>query len=400
MYQSLIDDKIAFEQKKQKKSLFGTIFTTLNENIWELLMKLIIGYSIIQHWWSVWLMTMTLLYISQIRSFFYTIFSSKSNYEDTIDEFQRLELYLNMTTPKEIIIHEKHTLIDTITLQDISFAYPKISPEEIKSYEIMLNRLKKLWETNPSERIKDNIHFLQDAFAEADIQPVDVIKHISYTFEKWKIYGIVWQNGAWKTTLANILMWYFSNYTGDIYFNTTEQKNLQMTMHDTLFWVITQEPFIIYSYSIKQNILLWVEKQYSDQELQIYLEKFGLREKIAKLRKWLDSDLGYDADFSWWERQLLVLLRVILQDRPVLIIDEWTNQLDANNESLVMQELLKNKHNKIIIFITHRMTTIKKADTIICMENNTFSSIWSHNELITQKNIYTEFWNKQVVDKY
>jgi ATP-binding cassette subfamily B protein len=55
-------------------------------------------------------------------------------------------------------------------------------------------------------------------------------------------------------------------------------------------------------------------------------------------------------------------------------MDEGTNQLDAENEILVMQELLKNKKNKIIIFITHRMTTIRKADIIYCLDKGTISS--------------------------
>jgi len=77
-------------------------------------------------------------------------------------------------------------------------------------------------------------------------------------------------------------------------------------------------------------------------------------------------------------------------------MDEWTNQLDAENELKVMNELLKNKKDKIIIFITHKMTTIKKADTIYCLENGSISNIWTHNQLLNYDNIYNNFWKKQV----
>ena len=63
-----------------------------------------------------------------------------------------------------------------------------------------------------------------------------------------------------------------------------------------------------------------------------------------------------------------------------------------------MQELLKNKKDKIIIFITHRMTTIKKADSIICLEDHTISNIGTHESLVNTKNPYSDFWQKQVVE--
>ena len=77
-------------------------------------------------------------------------------------------------------------------------------------------------------------------------------------------------------------------------------------------------------------------------------------------------------------------------------MDEWTNQLDAENEILVMEELLKNKSDKIIIFITHRMTSIRKSDEIFCLENWKITHKWTHRELLKWKNIYNNFWKKQV----
>jgi ATP-binding cassette subfamily B protein len=78
-------------------------------------------------------------------------------------------------------------------------------------------------------------------------------------------------------------------------------------------------------------------------------------------------------------------------------MDEWTNQLDAENEILVMEELLKNKADKIIIFITHRMTSIRKADKIFCLENWNITDQWTHQELLKWDNIYKSFWEKQVI---
>ena len=61
-----------------------------------------------------------------------------------------------------------------------------------------------------------------------------------------------------------------------------------------------------------------------------------------------------------------------------------------------MDELLKYKENKIVIFITHRMTSIRKVDTIYCLKNGTIQTSGTHNELIKENNVYREFWHKQV----
>jgi ABC-type multidrug transport system fused ATPase/permease subunit len=139
-----------------------------------------------------------------------------------------------------------------------------------------------------------------------------------------------------------------------------------------------------------------VFEKVSDKKIVELLEKFHLKKKIFKNRQWLDAQIWYDNDFSWWEKQILVLIRTMLQDRKILIMDEWTNQLDAENEALVMNELLKNKSDKIIIFITHRMTSIRKADKIFCLEKWKITNKWTHAELLKSWNIYKEFWDKQV----
>jgi ABC-type bacteriocin/lantibiotic exporter with double-glycine peptidase domain len=79
-------------------------------------------------------------------------------------------------------------------------------------------------------------------------------------------------------------------------------------------------------------------------------------------------------------------------------MDEWTNQLDAENEILVMQELIEKKSNKIIIFITHRMSTISRSDMIYCLEWWSISASGSHRDLLARDdNAYARFYRVQVL---
>ena len=122
-----------------------------------------------------------------------------------------------------------------------------------------------------------------------------------------------------------------------------------------------------------------------------------MKNKIKNNPKWLDAEIWNDIDFSGWEQQIICFIRLLLQDKKIIIMDEWTNQLDAENEILVMNELLKHKHDKIIIFVTHRMSTISKADEIYCLEDWIISDFWNHKELLQRENAYSRFYKAQVL---
>ena len=94
----------------------------------------------------------------------------------------------------------------------------------------------------------------------------------------------------------------------------------------------------------------------------------------------------------------MAFIRLLLQDRPIVIMDEGTNQLDAENEILVMNKLLEKKSEKIIIFITHRMSTISRADDIYCLEHHSITHHGAHSELLAEgKNAYARFYTAQVL---
>ncbi len=149
-------------------------------------------------------------------------------------------------------------------------------------------------------------------------------------------------------------------------------------------------------FTIKQNLLLWVDKEYSDEELYDLLSMFDLDGKIRKLRNGLNTLYSYDCDLSWWQQQIIALLRVYLQDKPIMILDEGTNQLDATNEIKIMNLLLKNKQNKIIIMISHRMTTLNKADYLFCLEGWKITDQGAPWELRKKDTLFKRFWNEQV----
>ena len=379
----------------QKKNLVLSIFSFIIENISEMWVKLVIGYWIFFWTTSIWTMTMSILYIWRLEEFFTFVRSFKWELDEFKDNLLKLDLFLDLVDTSSI---KKINELDFSSIKFISvdFKYPNFAETELKYLEITENRIKKY--SNNWEYEKDELHLIEESRKELKkINPI-ILNKINLNFESWKTYWLVWKNWAWKTTITSLLMNFFSNYTWNILINSDEAKLISRESFVSNISVINQIPYIISGFSVRENLMLWVNKYYKDERIIELLEKFNLKDKIFKSRKGLDSRIWYDNDFSWWEKQLIVLIRTILQDKKVLIMDEGTNQLDAENEILIMNELLKNKKDKIVIFITHRMTTIKKADVIYCLDKWKIEFSWSHKELMSSNNVYSDLYNKQLGD--
>ena len=388
--------QLSLTQKLQKTETLFDMWWFVVQNIGSTITKWLVGYFVLQGTQSIWFMTMTLLYMTQFENIiqdFQNMNFQKNRFEDGV---RKLTLFLWLTTSTQKEASPTSLVMGDISFTDVTFHYPNISHLELKYFDIIEKRIKK-YGNKPSESQQDELHTIMEARKEAKITPPTILQDISCHFTRWNVYGIVWRNGAGKTTLTHLILWFFENYKWNISLGNLNYSQLDNQELYQSFSIVTQVPYILMDFSIRENLLLWVEKNYSDEELYSQLKRYRLDNKIKKLRLGLDTKIGYDSDFSGWEKQLLALVRTILQDRYLIIMDEGTNQLDAENEILVMEELLRNKKDKIIIFITHRMTTIRKADIIYCLDEWTISNRWTHKELLQGNNIYKNFWEKQVV---
>ena len=354
--------------------------------------KAVIGRSIFQATASVWSLAMTVALLSSLSWYVSNLVRTKQYADDNKEKLAMLELYLDATHTPDGWVSD--ISFDKITLCGLRFAYPTFTQYELKYFDIMLQKLE--LDDHLDEHALNKLHALQEAKKTAKEESIEVLHGLDCEFSRGSVYGIVWKNGAGKTTLMHLLMSYFNTYTGDIYRWDYKQWDLSFDHFEDHISVIEQEPFLLRWFSIRDNILAWVSAHVTDDYLYELLWRFGLDKVIREYRKWLDTIYSYDCNFSWWQEQLISLIRVYLQDKQVMILDEWTNQLDAENESKIMQMLLENKQDKIIIMISHRMTTLQKADYLYCLEKWTITDQWSPTELRNQDSLFAKFWDEQV----
>lgn len=396
-YRSILTHHRNHKQKGEYVEIITSILWFLGSSVGEVTIKCIVGYAVFQGTQSIGMVALVTGYSGKIGNILSSILGMRTSYKITKFQLDTLNLFVKMFVPIGTYKNSKKVSISHIQFQNVSFEYPEMHEYEreyLAIVEMFFWSMKNQQETWQWENLQK---FITDANSLTENK--EVLKDISLSFEKWKIYGIVGKNGAGKTTLMHLLAWFYRSHSGMISINDQDTRNWKTTYYSEQVAFLSQVPFSLQWWaSIRQEILFWVIKEVSDEAIYKLLEEFGLKQKIEKLTKWLDSMLGDDVEFSGWEQQILAFIRLLLQDRPIVIMDEGTNQLDAENEIFVMNKLLEKKSEKIIIFITHRMSTISRADEIYCLEHHSITHHGTHSELLAEgKNTYARFYTAQVL---
>jgi len=394
-YQILLDKEVENWVQKDFSTLSRDVTRLINSSLLDITLKLIVWYGVFYWTASVGMVVLVISSMHVIESIVNDILNFKQKYSDYIFRQESIVLILQICEKVWNVNYEEK--IDKIEFKNIIFSYPNLAKYEKDYLDIVQKHIiwKDLWDNRLDKRIKSMIENIEEEiWKDNDI----ILNNLNFTFEKWKVYWIVGKNWAWKTSIMYLLAWFFRNYSGEILLNSTNSIDFTTTSFLDKVSFLNQVPFDMWwNSTIRENLLLWSSENIDDNKIYHYLEKFWLDKKIKKQKKWLDAMIWDDIEFSGWETQIIAFIRILLQDRDIIIMDEWTNQLDAENEIKVMNELLKNKHDKIIIFVTHRMSTISKADEIYCLEDWFFANHWKHKDLLKSgENLYAKFYKTQI----
>ena len=159
--------------------------------------------------------------------------------------------------------------------------------------------------------------------------------------------------------------------------------------------VVLQENYF-FSGSVRENIAL--PKQSASLEEIIYAAKLaGADEFIQKLPKGYDTFLEENAaNLSGGQKQRLAIARALLTNPPILIFDEATSALDPESEEVIRRNLRAIAKGRTVLIVSHRLSIISHADSIIVIDNGEISDSGSHQELVSRPGIYQEFWNQQM----
>ena len=205
--------------------------------------------------------------------------------------------------------------------------------------------------------------------------------------------AIVGPTGAGKTTLVNLLMKFYDITSGDIKIDGISINELtRENVHD-LFIMVLQDTWL-FEGTIKENIIYNMENV-SDERVKQVCKEVGLHHFIKTFPHGYDSKLAENDSVSVGQRQLLTIARGMIENRPFLILDEATSNVDTRTEELVQKAMDKIAEGKTSFIIAHRLSTIKNADLILVINNGNIIEQGTHEELMKKEGSYAELYNSQ-----
>jgi len=222
----------------------------------------------------------------------------------------------------------------------------------------------------------------------------DVLDALHLDLPAGKRLALVGPSGAGKTTLANLLLRFWDYSRGEITLGGCDLRQISPENARRCFGVIAQKTYL-FTGTLRDNLLLACPSA-SNEVIETALVKAGLLEWVAELPSGLDTWAGERGiQISGGERQRLAIARCLLQDAPILLLDEPTANLDALTEARLLDSLSDVMQGRSVLWITHRLAGLEMVDEIAVMQNGRIVQRGTHTELVHQEGLYRRLWTLQ-----
>lgn len=236
----------------------------------------------------------------------------------------------------------------------------------------------------PIESIKGDVRFDRVSFS-YDNEPI--LKDVSFSVQSGETVAFVGPTGAGKTTIINLLSYFYETDQGHIFIDGIDMKKIQKESLRQKMGFVLQDSFLFQG-SIRENIR-YGRLDATDDEVEEAAKKANAHDFIVRLQNGYDTELKQDGGgISQGQKQLLSIARAILADPSILILDEATSSIDTITEMRIQEALQRLMKGRTSFMIAHRLNTIEQADRIYVLQDGEITEHGSHEDLISQKGFY------------
>lgn len=241
--------------------------------------------------------------------------------------------------------------------------------------------------------VKGNVEFKNVRFAYPDTPDKIIIKDFSASVKSGQKVAIVGPTGAGKTTMVNLLMRFFDINGGDITIDGVSINDMKREDDHNLFSMVLQDTWL-FEGTLREN-LVYNMSGVTDEDLERVCRACGLDKFVRSLPSGFDTELSESSSISAGQKQLITIARAMLQNSPMLILDEATSSVDTRTELVIQRAMDELTKGRTSFVIAHRLSTIKNADLILVMNEGDVIEKGTHDELMQKGGFYSTLYNSQ-----
>ena len=239
--------------------------------------------------------------------------------------------------------------------------------------------------------IRGEVEFDHVRFGYDEDKPV--INDFSAKIEPGQKVAIVGYTGAGKTTMVNLLMRFYELWSGSIKIDGVPISEMKRSDIHSMFGMVLQDTWL-FEGTYRENIA-YGNKDVTDEQIKAACRLVGMDHFIMTLPDGYDTVLSDRSSLSSGQRQLLTIARAMVENAPMIILDEATSSVDTRTEALVQSAMDKLTEGRTSFVIAHRLSTIRDADLILVMDKGDVVESGTHKELLARDGLYRELYNSQ-----
>ena len=245
----------------------------------------------------------------------------------------------------------------------------------------------------------ESLEFRNVSFSYGEKKTID---NLSFAIKKGETAALVGHNGAGKTTIIKLLLRLYDPDEGEILYNGKNIKEYNLKAYREIF-ATTFQDFQMFGMSVRENVLMG--RHYDGEEGKVVkaLKMAGVYDRICELPEGLDTVMTKEFDengavLSGGETQKVAVARTFVRETPMKIFDEPSSALDPIAEYDLFKSILKEARDHTMLFISHRLSSVKDCDRVFMLEKGTLIEEGTHSQLIASNGKYAQMYKKQAMN--
>ena len=245
------------------------------------------------------------------------------------------------------------------------------------------------------DHVRGKVEFENVRFGYDEDKPI--IHDFSADIEPGQKVAIVGYTGAGKTTMVNLLMRFYELWSGQIKIDGVLVSQMRRSDVHAMFGMVLQDTWL-FDGTYRENIA-YGKPSVTDEQVEAACTLVGLDHYIKTLPKGYDTELNDRSSLSAGQRQLLTIARAMVENAPMIILDEATSSVDTRTEVLVQKAMDRLTRGRTSFVIAHRLSTIRDADLILVMDKGDIVESGTHEQLLEKGGLYKELYTSQFENK-